>query len=286
METASCIESDDELALPEDLKRMAMEEFGEETVEQRRIALDTLRARLMELPEDERLSDMSDKSLIRYIRGKKYNVEKAFSVVREYVKFRKAHEEYFLSDPAEILTFFHTVKVLKDVDSLGRRVVTIIPCKGTQYITPEFMSKFPNALTKFRMWLFEKLSFDPYAQLRGVVLIMSFQNMTFWESTKFSRLATTMQHVESIRFVSSCVGLRLKSIMLFEEPFFFSVIWTVASLVLSEKVRSRFQICGNNYSFLAKNIPDISILPVCLGGQASDDFQEDNWMTDKFANES
>lgn len=283
METASSEEEDD-LALPEDLKLMAMEEFGEETDEERRTALVTLRDRLMQLPEDEKLSDMSDKSLIRYIRGKKYNIDKAFNVVREYVKFRKAHEDYFLSDPIEIETFSHMVKVLKDVDSLGRRIVTIIPCKGTPYITPEFMSRFPNALTKFRMWLFEQLSFDPYAQLRGVVLIMSFQNMTFWESTKFSRLATTMQHVESIRFASSCVGLRLKSIMLFEEPFFFSLIWSVASLVLSEKVKSRFQICGNNYSFLGKNIPDISILPACLGGQASDDFLEDNWMTDKFSN--
>lgn len=266
--------------LPEDLKKLVFEEFGE-TVESIQSALESLRAKLPEAIPAGLLEkfDQTDENLLRFLRGKKFRVEKTIDVIHNYIKFRDQHPDWFTVTKEEVELFMNLIKVSPTLDTNLRRTVMIIPCAGLGHASDEFLREHPQALTRFRMWLFDKLSWDPYAQLAGVVVVASFQNLSFWDSRKLSGASTIYEHVESIRFATKCSGFRLKALLLFEEPFFFTFVWAGASLIMSEKIKSRFRLCGRNYAELTNHFPSLDHLPACLGGTESDDLRENNWIS-------
>jgi hypothetical protein len=266
----------DGLEMPPDIQRVAFEEFGE-TVEKRQQSLEEFRNRLLQFPEDQRLEDFSDKSLIRFIRGSKYNMEKAVKRATEYQKFRKDHPEWFHPTQEEIVIYCSLANIMNQVDEKLRRIITVIPSLGLQNITPEFMSKYPEALTRFPVWIFDQLSHDPYAQVAGVVLIITGKNLSMWDSFKMSKLSTVQHNVEAIRFLTNCAPLRLKQVLFFEEPMLIIVVWRIVSLFLTEKLKNRFIFCGADYSRLA-NYVDVSNLPAILGGTQVDDQAQENWI--------
>lgn len=262
------------LDLPEDLAELA-KSIGE-TEESRTVAIGTLRSQLLELPKDDIPSDLSDRSLIRYIRSRKYNLDKALKTAVENHRYRKSHPDWFEVELEVIAVFTRGIKILSEVDSQKRRVIIVMPSGMIDLIDSDFMAKYPLAITKFRSWMFEQLSYDPYAQVMGVVLIISFQGISLWNSSKLSQLSSFYQHSESIRFASSCVGLRLKNVLLFEEPFFFTLIWQAARFILSDKMRNRFEFGGSRYDLVKEKIENWQILPLCIGGGATDDLTEGN----------
>lgn len=65
---------------PEEEAKLAFEELGE-TEELKKHNLDALRQMISEAPEEDRIEDTSDDNLIRFLRGKKHNVEKVCTYV-------------------------------------------------------------------------------------------------------------------------------------------------------------------------------------------------------------
>ena len=85
---------DDPLELPEYLKKMALEDFGE-TTETRRTALIELRKRISELSDEkDRMVNITDANLVRYIRGRKYDLDKALETTVERQRFETKHPEW------------------------------------------------------------------------------------------------------------------------------------------------------------------------------------------------
>jgi hypothetical protein len=285
MNASSIISNENEVdcwKLPEDLHRLVFDEFGE-SLESIKSMVIELRARLQGSEDvDIQEFDISDRSILRFLRGKKFRADKAYEIIVNNIKFRKQHSEWFTVSKEEVETFMKMIKVLSEVDAHLRRVIVVLPCKAVGSLTTEFIRTYKSSLTKFRVWLFDHLSYDPYAQLGGIVLAASFKNLTFWDTTRFSQLASIYEHTECVRYATKCSGFRLKSLMIFEEPFFFGFIWAAVSLILSEKIRSRFNICGNDYSKLDQNITHLEKIPSCLGGSGSDDLLEDNWIVQKY----
>lgn len=67
---------EDPTLLPSELASVALELYGE-TTELRKESLLELRDRIKELPLSDQLDDTSDKSLIRFLRFRKYDLEKS-----------------------------------------------------------------------------------------------------------------------------------------------------------------------------------------------------------------
>lgn len=265
--------------IPEDLFRYVENDFGDSISNQSKQLVE-LREMLVQSvsPAELETFDISDANLVRYLRCKKFQIEKAFEVIANNIAFKKLHPDWFNISTAEIHFFLTMVKVSTTVDDKMRRTVIFLPYKGIPFLTDSFLENYPQALTKFRLWLFDQISYDPYAQLGGIVLVMSFQRMTFWDCVKFSRLSTVYEHTESIRFATKCSGCRLKAVLIFEEPFFFGLIWSAVSLILSDKIKSRFKICGNKYDEIRRQFSDLNNFPVSLGGSGDDNFLVDNWI--------
>lgn len=266
--------------LPENLARMVFEELGQ-TAETIRESVALLRKSIKKTIPKPVLEgfDMSDKNLLRFLRGRKFDVKNAVTVVSNYVKFRKSHPEWFSVSPEEVEAFMTMTKVSNGLDAHLRRTVMVVPAAGLNVVTDSFLSEHPLTLTKFRIWFFEQLSWDPYVQLAGIVVIVSFQHMSFWDSARLYQMSSLYEHVECVRFATECSGFRVKALAVFEEPMFFGVVWSAASLFMSEAFKSRLRLCGNNYAILEKLIGNTDHIPACIGGKDSDDLLQNNWIT-------
>lgn len=266
--------------LPENLSHMVFEELGQ-TAETIHESVVSLRKSIKKTISKQLLEgfDMSDNNLLRFLRGRKFDVEKAVIVVSNYIKFRKTHPEWFSVTQEEVDAFMTMTKVSNGLDVHLRRTVMIVPAAGLNVVTDSFLSEHPLTLTKFRIWFFEQLSWDPFVQLAGIVVIVSFQHMSFWDSARLYQMSSLVEHVECVRFATECSGFRVKALAVFEEPMFFGLVWSAASLFLSEAFKSRLRLCGNHYEILEKLIGNTDHIPACLGGKDSDDLLQNNWIT-------
>ena len=78
----------DGVMLPTEALRAAAERELGETSERRAAALAELRARLQALPEGERPAYSSDAALLRALRPRKFNVERAFTLLKAHAARR------------------------------------------------------------------------------------------------------------------------------------------------------------------------------------------------------
>src|SRR4051812_40802652 len=105
--------SSDPLDLPPDLVDVAFREFGE-TPELRSQKLFELKQRIAELPDEDRISDTSDLNLIRFLRGRKYNVDIALQTTVNLVNFNRAHpdwtENHTAKEFVDFACFFQLLK--------------------------------------------------------------------------------------------------------------------------------------------------------------------------------
>ena len=79
----------------------------------------------------------------------------------------------------------------------------------------------------------------------------------------------------------------LAGAFILQEPSFMSWVWFLAKPFMSEKITSRFHLCGHRTDILKENVPDFSILPNHLGGDLpDDDVAINSWITDRVADMS
>jgi hypothetical protein len=277
-----------ETELPEDLQQLAFEYYGE-TAEKRRWAIDQLKQEILKLPSKDRLQDLSDRSLIRFIRGCKYNLEKAVKKTVAYQQFRDANHDWFQPSLEEIEKYSRMCKVVKEPDAIKRRIVIIAPHLGWDDISEDFLQKYPSSLTRYRIWFLDQLTFDPYSQLQGLIILMTFEGLSLWNARhKSNQMAKSSEHGEVTKFMTLSAPLRLRQMYIFQEPWFFTVIWRITSFFLNEKTKKKFIFGGGNYNILyqlKEGQVDAGpfqhqrhIIPSCLGGEGTNDLTEDNWI--------
>jgi hypothetical protein len=172
---------------------------------------------------------------------------------------------------------------LKEVDAEKH---TIFMIKIKRYL--DFMDTLPsdqaNAcyqeqfLLRLNLWFFHQISFDPFIQVHGIMLVGSFADLTMWDSTmKLPNIAPLQERKSMFLFLQNCIPLRVGGFWIFEEPFYVRWLFSIISLVMKEKFRERFHICGSDYSAFCQYLGSSSSsetltrdrLPVCLGGTES-----------------
>ena len=144
---------DDPLELPESLKKMAFEDFGE-TTETRKAALIELRKRIGELPDEkDRMVNTTDANLIRYIRGRKYDLDKTLETTVERQRFENKHPDWMSISDEILQNADDFCGLLPNPDAKGRKVLIMFPSKGIKKFGGEFAKKNPLAMIKFNVWM-------------------------------------------------------------------------------------------------------------------------------------
>ena len=172
--------------LPPHLAAMAERDFGENAAS-RFAALAELRTKLGELLERERPTDLSDANLIRFLRNRKFNVEKTIDTVKAYTKFHADHPELFRITPEEVLLYDGIFNLVVGDGPDYPVMFSVVPKKIVALFTEEFARAHPHYLTRFNLWALERMSQLPQAQVAGIFAAISFKDRTLWDNVSLMR---------------------------------------------------------------------------------------------------
>ncbi len=159
-----------EFPTPE-LETAARELFGE-TPETRTAKLDELRTKIYETFSNEIDFDCSDANLIRYLRGKKFNIDKAFKAVSGTIKFNEEHPKWTQNFTKEEFTDFSSiVQFLPHRDKDNRLVLFVKSSKLIKVFTSQFIKENPMGMIRFNIYLLNLLSNNIDIQVHGMIII-------------------------------------------------------------------------------------------------------------------
>ena len=297
--------------LPELYRQTAFEDFNE-TPELRATQLSALRESISLLPQlEDQLKDTSDLNLIRFLRSKKFDHQRASEACTQWQKFNNKYGDILANVTREgekimfwctynenglltsnyhiyeeVLIFRDFIQVIRESGPRGRVIVIMRPGKGIKLFTSELKRNNPRAMLRLNFWIFETLSFDPQVQVNGLIVINSFKGLSIYDQMTLSNMAplgdqlATFQHFQIL-------GMRFKAAFIFEQPPFMTWLWFFIRPFMSEKITGRFFLCGQDYSMLSKAFTDTSILPADLlssdGTNSSDpSSSSSNWMEEQF----
>ena len=153
------------LVLPEELRKIAHEQLGE-TPEILEASLKTLREKIAQLPEADRISDTTDENIVRFLRARKFKIDEALERTVQYARFYVKHGQVLEGMKAEeFMVFSEFMTVLKQRDREGRAMLVLQPKKGIGIFTKEFVKQHPRAMLRCNVWMFERLSHDVHVQV-------------------------------------------------------------------------------------------------------------------------
>ena len=261
------------LELPDDLKDNDLCE----TATLRFSKLEELRRRIQALPEeDQRIKDLSDENLIRFLRGKKFRVEDALQTTINFALFYKEHYKLFEGNNiADFRVFGKLITVLPHRDHNGKVVILFRPVNCIEYFSPQFLADNPSILVRAMLWFFNLLNKNVYIQVCGAVLIVSFGDLSLWNSMAISQALWEVHNV-AFRFLTKCTATRVGGIYLFEQPSVLTWAFNIVYLFLNKKLRERFHLCGENVEMGMDIFSGVSPsdVPTCIGGTKEDDYDE------------
>ena len=274
----------DPCALNNELAAIAERNYGE-TTERRVSLLKEMRDRIQALPEEkDKLKDLSDENLIRFLRCRKFDLDRAVKLAVDAKHFYDKNAEVLKNlDGKESIMFDGELdnffQVYRNVDEGGKVVAVVRSSRLVKVFQTELGAKIlrenPNAMLRFLVWLFHNLCRDPHVQVGGLVMLNSFSECSFYESMSFANVMTVPQRGILIKHLNIC-GIRMKGMLIFEEPSIISALFFILKQFMSEKLKKRVQFCGSQYGAIRKVIEgDLVGLPVLFGGQLDDSMPVD-----------
>ena len=156
------------LELPtQELRDAAFRLFGE-TDETRASKLMEFRELIQKHPHHDKI-DCSDLNLIRYLRGKKFNIEKALVTITNAIDFYAEHPAWTNDlKTSEFEIFASVVKILNQRDKENRIVMFFKASKFIKLFTSKFIRNNPCAMVRFNVYLIERLSHNYDVQVRAL----------------------------------------------------------------------------------------------------------------------
>ena len=235
--------------------------------------------------EDVVFQRTDDKFLLRFLRARKFDVERALSLYVNYYKFRHKHKNLLtdatpahLDQVARAGLFGVLPSPLKD----GSRAVCLYPSRWDA----STMDLYDCGRL---LWLIlDELIDDEEAQVHGISFIdkvegVSLQQLYHFIRSDIWRLGVDLQDTFPARF---------KGLHFIHQPWYVSVVMGVVRPLLKQKHRDRFHAHGNNLESFHEYV-DPENLPSDFGGflpalgpeNLNEFFGSDLWPTDRLLNE-
>jgi len=278
----------DPLDLPPHLAAEAFAQY-QETAESRRKALDDLRRGILELPEEDRLNDLSDLNLIRFIRCRKYDISRALATTVKLKRFYTKHATLLRGLDGAAFTVvdqFQALRIKKGLDKQsGKTILMVRPARIMPGMTSEFLKANPNAILRMNIWVMDRLSRDQDVQVNGLAALMTCSGMGFFDMISFANIMTIEDRKIMFGHMSA-LGIRMKGMYIFEAPVVLKGIFALIRPFLSAKLSARVNMLGNNYAdVIPPLIGDAGFrqLPSVYGGSGGEDIDFDQDMHAKLS---
>lgn len=214
--------------------------------------------------------------LIKFLRARKFEQERAFEMVKHYYEVRQTQREIFDDlKPSRVKHILDAgaIEVLNGRDAEGAAVVVIRP--GS--LDPDRYDIIDVPKTMYLVLNFITQKED--VQVNGVHIINNMEGFTMKHAARMGpSLAKTIASV-----LQKVVPMRFRKLDYVNEPTFFDLVFGLVKPFLQEKILSRIRMNGSCFDNLLADInPDI--LPKDLGGNV-EPHSDKGWITEFLAAE-
>ncbi|GFX87496.1 alpha-tocopherol transfer protein-like [Trichonephila clavipes] len=253
--------------LPAKFIQKAKEDLGE-TDETRQSTLEQFRKRILE--EKKVKCPTDDEFLIQYLRARRYDVDTAIELLNNHFNIFTSHPEIFDKLDKEKMyklarSGFVNVLPLRDNDGC---LVIVIKIENWD---PEDINA--QVLICAMAAVVHCIEIYPVNQICGVRIIYDAKDYSFQQMYCF--VPTYLPLIAKV--LKNCIPVRFKSIHIVNGGIIFDYAWSLLSLLLSEKIKGRIFVHGDNIQEVHNYIPK-ELLPQEYGGEYARDNDED-WVT-------
>lgn len=240
----------------EDCFKLALKELNE-NIDTRSLDIEAIRDRI-KLRPDILINRDDDEFLVRFLRARKYNKDKAFELLCNYCQFRRKHQMFFKSLKVSCLrpVFEDGLPMVSPVrDQLGRSVIFLF--SGNWNTSLYTFEDILRALLLTVEYLIE----SERTQMFGVTLVIDF---TGWKLGD-TKLINKQHLLDAVNVFQNCFPARFKGIHLINQPWYVRVMLTLIKPSLKIKAQNRIYYHGKDMFALQKYIKP-EALPIELGG--------------------
>ncbi|XP_055709444.1 clavesin-2-like isoform X2 [Phlebotomus papatasi] len=238
-------------------REKAEKELGESS-EISRTALKQFRHLLRINRENVPFGWRDDAFLLRFLRAKKFDVDKAYRMTLKYFRMKQQSPELFrVSPPSEVrhILEMQMQYMIPLRDPCGRQVFIFRVEKCDPYRCSVENVFRTNVLS------LESVVRNPETQIAGLVVLLDMTGV----SLGHSRFLSPQLARNTVEVVQDAFPLRFKAFHILHEPFYFDAILAVLKPFLREKIRKRIFLHGSDLASLYRFIPQ-EILPAEYGG--------------------
>ncbi|XP_078722425.1 alpha-tocopherol transfer protein-like [Lampetra fluviatilis] len=220
--------------------------------------IQALRDMLKEHPEIPAPTD--DGFLLRFLRARKFDYDKALLLIDNYYKCRRVWPDVFVNFyPSSVRHVLEAgvVTALPQPDAQGRRIIVLRPGLWNPAVAPA-----TDMLRVLYMTL-EMLVRQEETQVCGLVVLADYAGLGLAHASHLGpafarRVATVLQ---------DAFPVRVKAVNIFNEPIIMKAIFAIVKPFLKEKLQKRYYFHGSDLSSLHRSLPP-GVLPNEYGGAA------------------
>lgn len=243
--------------IPQDIIKKAERELNE-TPENRKEAIKELRRLIHEEADFQPV--MEDKFLLRFLRAKKFDSQRAFNMLKNFYTFKVRY--------SKILTDFRPSEVKHVFD---QNVLGILPYRDNEGCA--------IGVGRIGIFDFDEASIDELfaaalvagetcidyeaTQICGLVVVVDCKGISL---KTIRQLASPTLLFRLVKVIQDCFPARFKALHIVNEPFYTSIVLNILKPFLSEKIKKRLHFHGSNLKNFHQAVPPC-LLTEELGGE-------------------
>lgn len=238
-----------------------------EDPETRQQKIDELRAKFKRDRPDIKLPP-DDAFLVRFLRCKKFYIDRAFKMLEHYYEVRRKYPEVFAKFRPSAFKHVYELgvtSILPGRDPEGRKIVAV---SNLGAVNPDNYD-INEGLASFLVMM-EKMLQDEETQVNGMVVLGDYEELTakliLKQNMSFQR--------KQMDILVNAMPMRFKAGHYIREPEFFGTLFAMVKPLISAKMKSRLHFHGKDFGTLHNYLPS-SLLPPQFGGSLMDFNQQD-----------